>query len=97
MLPEIFDNLNRILIVGASGSGKTNPLLNLLNHDLDIDKAFSCAKDSYKAKCELLIKKREDIGTKHFNDSKAFTEYSNNMDNIYKNIQEHNQIKNVKY
>ena len=33
---------------------------------------------------------------KHFNDSKAFTEYSNNMDNIYKNIEEYNLNKKHK-
>ena len=32
-------------------------------------------------------------GSKHFNDSKAFTEYSNNTDIIYKNIEEYNPDK----
>ena len=35
-------------------------------------------------------------GLKHFNDSKAFIEYSNDMDNIYKNIEEYNQMKKCK-
>ena len=43
-----------------------------------------------------MIKKREDVGTKHFNDSKAFIEYSNNMDDIYKNIEEYNPNKKRK-
>ena len=34
--PEISDYLYRILIVGGSGSGKTNALLNLINHEPDI-------------------------------------------------------------
>ena len=34
------------------------------------------------------MKKCEDVGTKHFNDSKAFIEYSDDMDDIYKNIGE---------
>ena len=34
--------------------------------------------------------KPEDVGTKHFNDSKSFIEYSNNMDDIYQNIDEWN-------
>ena len=38
------------------------------------------------------MKKREDVGTKHFNDSKAFIEYSDDMD-IYKNIGEYNPNK----
>lgn len=36
-----------ILIVGSSGSGKTNGLLNLIHHKPDIDKLFSCVKDPY--------------------------------------------------
>ena len=34
--PQIFDHLCRILINGGSWSGKTNPLFNLINHQLDI-------------------------------------------------------------
>ena len=45
-------------------------------------------RTSSSAKYQFLIKKREDVGTKHFNDSKAFIEYSNDMGDIYKNIQE---------
>ena len=36
------------------------------------------------------LKKIESTGLKHFNDSKAFTEYSNGIDGIYKNIEEYN-------
>ena len=43
-----------------------------------------------------MIKKREDVGAKHFNDFKAFIEYSNDMSDIYKNIEEYNQNKNCK-
>ena len=43
-----------------------------------------------------MINKREDIGTKHFNDSKAFIEYSNNTDDTYKNIEEYNPNKKRK-
>ena len=48
------------------------------------------AKGPYEAKYQFLFKKREDVGTKHFNNSKAFIEYSNNMNNIYKNIENYN-------
>ena len=49
-MPEIRDHPYRILIVGGSRSGKTNALLNLVNHKSDIDKFFLYAKDLYEAK-----------------------------------------------
>ena len=47
------------------------------------------AKDPSEAKYQLLINKREDVGLDHYNDSKAFIEYSNNMDGIYEDIDEY--------
>ena len=47
-------------------------------------------KDPYEAKYQSLINKRESTGLKHFNDSKAFIEYSNDMQFVYKNIEEYN-------
>ena len=44
----------------------------------------------------MLIKKRKKTGLKHLNDSKAFPEYSNDMDHIHKNIEEHNPNKKRK-
>ena len=38
----------------------------------------------------FLINKREITGSKHFNDPKAFIEYSNDMQDAYKNIDEYN-------
>ena len=73
------------MIIGDSGSGKTNVLLNLINNQPDIDKIYWYAKDPYEAKYQLLINKRESTGLKHFNDSKAFIEYSNDMQDFYKN------------
>ena len=80
--PEIPDHLYKILITGDSGSGKTNALLNLINHESDIDKIYLHAKDLYKAKHQFLISKRESTGLKYFNDSKALIEYSSDMDDI---------------
>ena len=65
-----------------SGSGKTNSLFNLINHQLDIDKIYLYAKDLNEAQYQFLIKKHEDLGTKHFNASKAFTEHSNKMADV---------------
>ena len=80
----------RMLIIGGSRSGKINALLNLINNQSDIDKIYLYAKDPYEAKYQFLINKREGTGLKHFNDSKAFTEYSNDMYDVYKNIDEYN-------
>ena len=80
--PYIPNHLFRILTIGGSGSGKTNALLNLINNQPDIDKIYLCAKDLYKVKCQFLINKRESTGSKHFNDSRAFIEYSNYMRDV---------------
>ena len=48
--PNIPDHPYRILIVGGSGSGEANALLNLINNHLDIDKIYLHAKDPYEAK-----------------------------------------------
>ena len=48
-----------MLIVGGSGSGKTNALLNLINNQADIDKIYLYSKDPYEAKYQYLISKRE--------------------------------------
>ena len=47
-------------------------------------------------KYQLLINKRESTGLKYLNDSKAFIEFSNDMDDIYKNIEEYNPNKKQK-
>ena len=54
---------------------------------------YLSAKDIYKVKYQLLIKKRESTGLKYLNDSKVFIEYSNDMDDTYKNIEE--KTKNI--
>ena len=69
---------------------KRNSLFYLINHPTDINKINLYAKDPYKAKYILLINKRESTGLKHLNDSKAFIEYSSNIDDIYTNIEEYN-------
>ena len=48
--PQIPDHPYRILIIGDSGSGKTNSLFNLINQQLDIDTIHLYAKDPYEAK-----------------------------------------------
>ena len=94
--PYIADHPYRILIIGGSGSGKTNALLNLINNQPDIGKIYLYAKDLYEPKYQFLINKRESIGLKHFNDPKAFIEYSNDMHDVYKNINNYNPDKENK-
>ena len=79
-----------ILLLGISGSGKTNALLNLIKEQDDIDKIYLYAKDLSEPKYEFLIKKCEDAGIKHLNDSNAFIECSNTMDDVYENIDDYN-------
>ena len=86
----------RILIVGGSGSGKANALLNLINNHSNIDKIYLYAKDPYEVKYQFLINRRDSIGLKHFNEPKAFIEYSNDMQDVYKNIDEYNTDKERK-
>ena len=86
----ISDHPYRILIIGGSGSGKTNALLNLIIEQDDIDKIYLPAKDLSEPKYEFLIKKREDVGIKYCNDPLAFIECSNRMDDVYQNIDEYN-------
>ena len=94
--PYIPDHPCRILIIGGSESGKTNALLNLINNQPDIDKIYLYAKDPYEAKFQYLINKREKVGLDHFDDPKAFIEYSNDMQDVYKNIEDYNPGKKRK-
>ena len=64
--------------------------MNLINNQPDIDKIYLYAKDPYETKYQYLINKHEKVGLDHFNDPKAFIEYSNGMSDIYKNIEEYN-------
>ena len=60
--PYIPDHPYRILIIGGSGAGKTNALLNLINNQQDIHKIYLYAKDPYEDKYQYLINKRESVG-----------------------------------
>ena len=53
------DKPYRILIIGSSGSGNSNVLLNLTENQPDIDEIYLYAKDLYEAKYQYLINKRE--------------------------------------
>ena len=88
--PYIPDHPYRILINGASGTGKTNALLNLINEQPDIDKIFLYVKDPYEPKYQHLINRREEVGEEMVGNRNAFIEYSNNLQDIYQNIDNYN-------
>ena len=75
---------------------KTNVLLGLIENQPYIDKIYLYAKDPHEAKYQYLISKREGVGIDHLNDPKAFIEYSNDMHDVYKNIDEYNPDKENK-
>ena len=97
--PYISDHPDRILIIGGSGSGKTNALLNSMKEQENgnvIDKIYLYAKDLNESKYQFLITRREDVGTKHLNDPQTFVEYSQCMDDVYNNIDDYNPNRNRK-
>ena len=84
----------RMLIIGPSGSGKTNTLPHLiqnLNKATPVDKIYFYAKDLTEPKYEFLINNRKNAGIKHFNDSTAFIKYSNDMDDVFTNIDDYSK------
>ena len=62
----------------------------MINNQPDIDKIYLYAKNPYEAKYQYLIKKREKVGSDHFDDPKAFMECSNDMHEVCKNIEDYN-------
>ena len=95
--PYIPDHPYRILIIGGSGSGKTNALLNLINNQPDIDKIYLYAKDPYEAKYQYLINTREPVGINLLNDPKAFIEYFSDMHKVFKILINIILIKKIRY
>ena len=74
-----------------SGTGETNALRNLIQENNNvIDKVYLYAKDLEEPKYQYFIDKREQAGIKNLNDPTAFIEYSNNMDDIYVDINDYN-------
>ena len=53
-------------------------------------KFFLYFKDPYEVKYKFLINEKESTGLKYLHDSKAFTAYSNDMDDVCKNVEEYN-------
>ena len=72
--------------IGGFRSGRTSVLLNLISNQSHVLKIRVQPKDPHKAKYQLLIYGGEGVEMKHYNDSKAFIEYSNKMDDIYDHL-----------
>ena len=97
--PYIPDHSYGMLIMGGSGSGKTNALLNSVKkQDSDnlIDKIYLYPKDLNEQKHQFLIKKRDDVGINHLNDSKVFIEHSSTMDQVSNNIHDYKSTRKRK-
>ena len=70
--PYIPDHPCRILIIGGSGSGNTNVLLNVIEHQRpEFDKNYLHIKDPFKSNYQLLINRREKVGIKNLVDYNA--------------------------
>ena len=91
--PYIPDHPYRILIIGGSGCGKINVLLNLIQNQPDILKIYLYTKDPYEVKYQYLIKIREKVGIDPHNDPRAYIEYSSDMHDVYKKINYYNHDK----
>ena len=68
----------------------------MVNNQKDIDKIHLYAKDPYEDKYQFLINKTESVELNYFNDPKAFIEYSYDMHDVYKNINNYNPDKENK-
>ena len=89
--PYIPDHPYRILIIGGSGSGKTNVLLNLIKHQRpDIDKIYLYVKDPFESKYQLRINGREKVVVENLKTPKAFIDYSQTVGDVYENLEDYN-------
>ena len=80
----------RILIIKDFVLEESNSLLDLIHHQPGIDKICLFAKDQQEAIYPLLFNKRVNIGLDRYYNTKDFIEYTNDMQNVYKNIEEYN-------
>ena len=94
--PHIPEHPYSIIIIGVSGSGKANALINLINEQNNIDKIYLYARDLSEPKYECLIKKREDTGIKHLDNPNVFIECSNTTDDVYENINDYSPVRKRK-
>ena len=91
---DVPDHPYRILIIGGSGSGKNNVLLNLLKHQqADIDKINLYVKDLLESKYQLLSNGSEKVGIESLKHPKAFISYSRTINDVYERLEHYNPTK----
>ena len=90
MAANSWSSIRILIFEGSAGYVSGKKSFYLISQQPDIDKIYLYTKHPYKAEYQYLFNKQESTDLKHFNDSKAFVEYSNDMYDIYKNIEEYN-------
>ena len=92
--PYIPEHSCRVLIIGGSGSGKANVLLNIIKHQRpDTNKIYLYVKDAFESKYQLHITGREKVGIENLKGSKTFIAYLQTIDDIYENLEDYNPTK----
>ena len=92
--PYIHDLPYRILIIGGSGSGKTNMLLNLTKHQRpNIDKIYLHVEDPFVSKYQLLVNWIENVGIKTLKNPKTCIDFSQTIEDVYENLEDCNTAK----
>ena len=88
------DHPYRILIIGGSGSGKTNMLFNLIKHQRrDIDKIYSYVNIHSNQRTNCLLMEEKKVGIKTLKNPKAFISYSQKVDDVYENLEDYSPTK----
>ena len=85
----------RMLMIAHSLSGKTSTLLHSMKKLEDdnysiIDKMYLYVKDPNEVKYQYLIKRHEKNDLENLKNPMAFSEYSNNMQYLFKKIEDYN-------
>ena len=70
--------------------GWKNKCIDLSDKPKTIDKICLYAKDSFEKKYQFLIKKRENVHLKHYNDPKASIKYSDDVQEVHRNFDKYN-------
>ena len=92
--PYVPDHFYRLLIIGGSGSMKTNMLLNVIKHQRpDIDNIYLYIKDPFETKYQLLFNGREKLRSESLKNPKACIDHSQLIDDVYENLEGYNPTK----